>query len=1001
MCSCKYLENASKTVFLLPLLLGFALLALSPQAARAQFTVEGQVTDAATGKSLPGVNVFEEASGRGTSTDADGHYRLELPGDDATLSFSFVGYLTKDVEVSAGSGPVNVALSKDVAELSEVVVSGMATSVERANLANAVATVNAADLAGTTDPQTLSGALQGKVPGVSITSQSGAPGGGFNVQLRGISTLGAGSSQPLYIIDGVYVNNSSISTGRSSIDGAGGGSQDNTASRLADLNPDEIASVEILKGPSAAAIYGARANAGVVIITTKKGVEGPTQVNFSQDLGFNTALNLLGRPAWTPQKIERVFSDPDRAALEKQRLAEARANGNMRHYEEELYGNTGMISNTKLSLSGGSGDTQFYVSGNLKREEGIIKNTGFNRRSLRANLDHDLTDRIHVASRSNYLNTSSERGFTGNQNGTGASLGYSLAYTPSYAQLYPNEEGSYPGNPYFADNPLAIAEHAVNEQQVNRFLQSLALEANLYTADNLSLELSLDGGLDYLTSQSLVFLPRFLQHQRSRSNPGDLIRGQESNLNTNLQGFLVLNSQVGDFNLTTQAGVTRFSEQQNRQLTRGQGLAPGQTNVEQAQVQSVFDQQIVEVTDLGLVGQQEMNWSDKVIATLGARFDKSTLNAAQNDFYFFPKASLAVNVANFDFWSIAPVSQLKLRAAYGETGGLPNFGETFEVLNGVNIGGGLGSTISTRGVDPNLRPETAQELEVGADLSLLDDRVAITATYYNKTIDDVILDLQPAGATGISAIATNAGALRNRGVEFELGVAPLQWENFSWYSTILYWQNDSEIMELDIPAFTQGGFGPSLGTYYFAEGYSPSTIVGTPATPDADAPFTVYGNAQPDFQMSFSNDFTLFENFNLSFLVSWSHGGDNINLSTFLTDLGGTTFDWNGDNDGDGVPNGQDRAEGAGAFVQDASYVKLREAGLYYNVPQSFLGDLFGEAPRNLRVGVSGANLLLFSDYPSYDPEVSVLGTQPVQQGVEITPYPSSRRVIFTVQLGL
>lgn len=294
-------------------------------------------------------------------------------------------------------------------------------------------------------------------------------------------------------------------------------------------------------------------------------------------------------------------------------------------------------------------------------------------------------------------------------------------------------------------------------------------------------------------------------------------------------------------------------------------------------------------------------------------------------------------------------------------------------------------------------------MELGTDVSALDGSIALEATYYRKTVDDIILDRDNEVSTGITTIATNAGTLRNTGIELGLSVLPVDRENFSWFSRTLFWQNDSEMTDLTIPAFTTGGFGAALGTYYIGEGFSPTTIVGTPATPDAEVPFTVYGDAQPDFQMSFSNSFTLFQDLELSFLFHWSRGGENINLSRFLSDIGGTTDDWNEDHDGDGVPNGLDRTDmfgpGAAQFVEDASYVKLREASIYYTLPSSVLDTAFNGALRNVKLGLSGSNLLLFSDYDSYDPEVSVFGTQAVAQSVEVTPYPSSRRLTFHLRL--
>ncbi len=989
-------------------LAGLLFLLLLPGSAWAQFTVEGTVTDESTGETLVGVNVLAVEARVGVVTDETGSYQIDLPGNSATLRFSYVGFKQQEFEVTPQTGTLDVAMEPDVANLEELVVTGLASSVKRENLANAVTKIDADQIAGNVDPTTLDGALQGKLAGVNITSQSGAPGGGINVQMRGISTLGAGSSQPLYIIDGVYVNNSQISTGRSSVDGAGGASQDNSANRLSDLNPEEIESIEVLKGPSAAAIYGQRANAGVVIITTKRGESGRTRVNFSQELGAVSALNLLGVASWSEDKIDLIYGEGTAAAArEKERFNQARQNGTLTDYEDELYGNVGLTRNTQLEISGGNQQTQFFVAGGLKDEDGIIENTGFSRKTIRANIDHRLSDRVRVASRSNYIYSDSDRGFTGNQNSTGGSVGYTLAYTPTYAQLQPDEDGNFPDNPYFAENPLRLVEEATNNQEISRILQSFSLNADLLQGERASLSLELSGGLDYLNSNSTVHFPPFFQFQQAQSNPGDVIQGKEDNFNTNMQGFLVYNqtleSDAGLFSLTTQGGFTRFTQNEDRQLVRGRGLAPGQLNPLNGQIQEIFSQQFVEIVDIGYVGQQEVNWDDKLIGTVGARFDRSTLNAKQEDFYFYPKGSLAINLHNFDFWSFDSVDQMKLRAAYGETGGLPEFGATFSALNSVNIGGGLGSTVSPRGIDPDLDPERARELEFGTDVGVLNGRIALEATYYRKIVDDIILDRENPVSTGITTIATNAGTLKNTGIELGLSVSPVRQENFTWFSRTLFWSNSSEMTDLTIPAFTTGGFGAALGTYFIGEGFSPTTIVGTPATPDEEVPFTVYGDAQPDFQMSFSNSFTLFQNLEFSFLLHWSKGGENINLSRLLSDIGGTTADWNEDHDGDGVPNGLDRTDmfgpGAAQFVEDASYVKLREASIYYTLPSRILDSAFNGALRNVKLGLSGSNLLLFSDYDSYDPEVSVFGTQAVAQSVEVTPYPSSRRLTFHLRL--
>src|SRR6056297_1344772 len=261
-----------------------------------QFTLNGTVIDAESEEPLFGVTVVDTETGDGAATDINGQFSLDLPGNATTLRVTYIGYLTKNVEVeSNGTSIVElvIELAPDISRLDEVVVTGLASTVKRSNLANAVSTVSSKELAGTTIGQSLDNSLSGKIAGVNINANGGSPGGGINVQLRGISTLGAGSSQPLYIIDGVYVNNDAIANGRFLTTGANSFAEDNAANRLADLNPDDIASIEVLKGASAAAIYGQRANAGVIIITTKQGRAGSTQISIKQDVGFNSPLNLL------------------------------------------------------------------------------------------------------------------------------------------------------------------------------------------------------------------------------------------------------------------------------------------------------------------------------------------------------------------------------------------------------------------------------------------------------------------------------------------------------------------------------------------------------------------------------------------------------------------------------------------------------------------------------------------------------------------------------------
>ena len=320
-----------KKLYLFSLL---SMLLISAQLYAQDIRVSGRITEEGSGEGLAGVNVIIQGTTTGTISDIEGNYVLTAPRG-ATIVFSFVGFLTQSV--IADQETINVVLKQDVTNLEEVVISGLATTVKRTNLANAVATVDQEQLTGMTTQQTLDNAMYGKIPGVNMNANGGAPGGGINVQLRGISTLGAGSSQPLYIIDGVYVDNSAIRTGRTQVNGASGGqttaTQDNASNRIADLNPDDIERIEVLKGPSAAAIYGTRANAGVIIITTKKGSRGAPKIRFSQDLGFAKGQNFQNFDDWNPEKISAFWGDGDRGQAELAAYNAAVAKGRVTDWE--------------------------------------------------------------------------------------------------------------------------------------------------------------------------------------------------------------------------------------------------------------------------------------------------------------------------------------------------------------------------------------------------------------------------------------------------------------------------------------------------------------------------------------------------------------------------------------------------------------------------------------------------------------------------------------------
>lgn len=969
---------SSKKLFLLVLL-------IFPLAMVAQ-TVTGKITKEGTNETVPFVNIVEKGTNNGAVSDIDGNYTINLTTTPATLVFTSLGFTTNEITTSGGT--VNVTLAESAAALDEVVVTGLGSSIKRKNLANAVSTVSAEELVGTTGQTSVDGALYGKITGVNITASSGAPGGGFALRLRGVSSIN-GNNQPLIIVDGVYINNVEIPSGLRFASGANRPNEENSSNRLADIDPNDIADIEILKGSSAAAIYGQRGNAGVIIITTKRGQGGKTRISFKQDVGITRIANPLGLRPWTRQSVVETFGEDEALRYD----ATIAANGALFDYEDEIYGETGFITETSLSATGGDDKTKFYVGGSYRDEEGIIKRTGFDRFSIRTNVDHRLSDVFDFTSTTNYVRSNSSRSFTGNENEGGLSYGYTLAFTRPWNNLFPDENGNYPNNPNYPGNPLDTRDRATNEDQNNRIIQGLTLNTKLFSNDTNRVKLVLSGGLDYLANETYVYVPEDHQGQVASGQLGFVAQGKNNFTQINSQAIAIWNHNAleGDLDLTTQIGQTFLQQQANVVNSIGTQLAAGQTNVSQSVNQNII-QFLSDEQDFGYFGQIEGNYKDQFIGTIGYRLDKSTRNGDPNKFYGFPKASLAVNLNNFGFWTAENINQLKLRAAYGETGSPAGFGATFTSLGANNIGGNSGQSIGGLRGDPNVEPETASEFEVGFDLGILNSRINLEATYYNKNVEDLILSRALPASSGFTTETTNLASLKNEGVELALRADVLDTENVRWNTGILFYLNRSEVTRLDVPAFAQpgAGFGTGLGTFFIEEGQPVTQLVGR-----VDGELQQVGDVEPDFQMSFNNNFTFFKNVDLSFLLQWKKGGENLNLSRFLTDLGQTSPDLE-------TPEGQARLEqpaNALRFVEPAGYVRLREAAIYYRVPSASVKSAFGETVDAVKLGFSGRNLFTITDYSSYDPEVSVNGGAGLSSGIEVTPFPSSRQFYFHLNI--
>ncbi|CAM1353829.1 SusC/RagA family TonB-linked outer membrane protein [Tenacibaculum ascidiaceicola] len=961
-------------------------------------TIKGKIVGV-NGESIPFANIIEKGTTNGTTSNENGEFSLNVKKLPTIVTISSLGFVTIEKNVVNTNTFLQVTLREDSDVLEEVVISGLASTVKRKNLANSVATISAEKLAGVAPPQTLDGALAGKFTGAVITSNSGAPGGGLSVKLRGITSIN-GNSQPLYIIDGVYVDNSSISSGglntvSQASTGGNASSQDNATNRIADINPNDIESIEILKGASASAIYGSRGAAGVVIITTKSGKTGKARVNFSQSVGFNEIINLQGQRKWTEELVESQF--PGEGVL----YTAAKNAGRLRDYEKELFGEKGIITKTNLSLSGGSEKTTYFAGFSRSQENGIVKNTGYDKTSVRLNLGHQLNEKMKISLSSNYINSSADRGFFNNDN-SGATVGVALTATRPWDYLLPDANGNYPDHPNNSSNPLQTRDLMTNNERIKRFIVGGSYEYDIYRNDNSSLKFVAKAGTDHYTLTATVIFPKELQFMRPDNGGinGLTAISNTVNTNSNYSAFLVHNFNTkNDLRFTTQAGLTNEQFSQNVVRVTATDLIASETNVDQSANQNV-NQFRLEQEDFGFYVQEAINYQNKIIATLGIRGDKSTNNGDPNELFYYPKASLASNLHNFKFWGEKKgFNRLKLRGAYGEAGTFAAFGSLYTIYGNTSIDGNVGIVVPITRGNAKIKPERQKELEVGFDAGFLNDRLSLEFTYYKKDVEDLLLTANTEPSTGYTTEWVNAGELQNKGFEIGLNAKVFDSEDFTWDSGVSWYRNRSKMTKLNVPTFNLGGFGNSLGQFQIEEGKSVTQIVGTtgPGTP-----VVKLGDAEPDFQMSFNNTLK-YKNISLSFLWHWKKGGDNINLSKLLSDFGGTSNDYDEITlDPDGViPNGTYRinnglfAGNARPFVEDASYLRLREVGLYYSFDKEVLDNVFSGAVSSLKIGFSGNNLVNIFDYNSYDPEVSNFGGNGLSTGVEVTPFPSSKRYMF------
>lgn len=992
-----------------------ALLSCGAFSASAQVTVSGTVSDG-NGISLPGVNVSIQGTTQGTATDIDGQYTITaLSSEPVTLVYRFIGYRTERRVVEATSGTVteNVTLRDDILGLDEVVVTGASAETERRQLGNAISTVGGDELgnSGATD---LTGALSGKVPGALIQQTSGSPAGGISVKLRGTSTINSGA-EPLYIVDGVIMDNSS-----NELVAVGSGGVQN---RLVDINPNDIERVEVIKGAAAAAIYGSRASNGVVQIFTKRGQSGAPRITFTSSIQ-GSALRKKIRLNEAPFEWANPTDNSDLTKVPVERFGD--------EYQDYVFQN-GLGTEQYLSVSGGQGDTSYFLSGSYFFNEGIVRNSDFERTTLRLRVGQQLASWVRVDVGAGITKSASNDIPTGGGGFFDGAI-TTIQFIPGTVDASPNEFGEYPapGNAFFG-NPYEVVDRYQFTQDIDRTNASV----NVTLTPVSGLTATLVGGYDTYSQAARGFKPVGTVAQAN----GFATRGDLNRTLYNTDATIAYQTDLtAGLSSTSSIGGTYQYDRAESLINSANNLGPIVETVDGGTITGSSDR-VSERSLFGAYAQQTLGYDERFFLTVAGRVDGSSVFGEDAGTQFYPKVSASYVLSEETFWKDnvgSTVDFFKLRASYGQAGNQTGIGayERFTNYNPVPFNGQTGLIPSTALGNQDLEPERQTEFEVGADLAFLQGRLGAEFTYYHQTIDNLLLQRTLAPSTGATTRIENAGQLTNKGVELMLRGNVINQGDLNLDVTAIYSRNRNEVTELNGSAFAIGGNfgaqwaieGQPLGVFYwraYARDENGDLLLTPGGLPqaergdqvdvsdpdsyvvqrDADGQPTgtllrvIVGDPEPDWTGSITTnlDYKAF-----SFRMQWDavQGFDVFNWNRRNLDRhnyrGGYEYGLELE-EGSTIPKGTANARGSGLiteeYLEDGSFVKLREVSMAYKFTPR-LANVQG-----LELRLTGRNLFSFDDYRGYDPEVSVQGRDTGVTGFDFGAVPIPRQVTFGATL--
>ncbi len=997
----------------------------------AQAPVTGKVVDEQNA-GIPGVTVSVKGKTRGTTTDATGNFRVEASQDE-TLVFSYVGYVSQEMQVGSRTN-FSVTLMPDTKSLDELVVVGYGT-VRKSDLTGSVSTIKG-DAIREMPVTSVDQAIQARAPGVQVTQSSAAPGGGISIRVRGANSINSGS-EPLYVIDGfpMYPDNGALA--------AGGNRQASNA--MASINPNEIESIEILKDASATSIYGSRGSNGVVLITTRRGKEGQSRVDYEGSYSTQTIARNID--VLSGADYGRYLNLLEKSQGGSPRFTDAQLNeiGQGTNWVDAIT-RTGGLSNHQLSFTGGNKSMRYAVVGNYLGNQGIIKNTDFKRYGFRLNLDNDFLNGRATLSNSWSYNRTSSSNVPTDRGGPGGIIITALGLDPTVPVYNDNGQYNYPSyDQRFNINPLAEAMEGVDQDNTNRLFGTTALTFRIL--EGLQFRTSI--GADIVTAERNTFYNNrtFLGRQNGREL-------QKANRNVNS----VLNENILSYNKLVAPGQTLdatlgYTYQQERNLfnaiaTRGlPSDDPLSVNLQNGSKPQIPFSGRQDWQLESLLGRINYNFKDRYLLTVTVRRDGSSRFGPNNKWATFPSGAVAWRVVNEKFFENTGFGRVfndfKFRASYGVTGNsqIPVYRSVgglvpYNYVFGGNLVAGYGPN---RIANPDLKWESTAMLDLGLDVALLNNRLSMTFDVFSNKTSDLLLDVSIPQSTGFSTILLNSGSLTNKGLEFSTNYKVISNKSLNWdlSGNISFLRNKITSLGQSTPFFansTSGHLGV-FGSWVEAgnpigvwkgykydglfqtdeEGKTFAAKAGYPKYEDlnGDGKYTsedyqIIGNPNPKFIWGLNSNLK-FNNFDFTVFFRGVQGNDVRNLQQSemgdgvqkINQVANILDDsWTPTNTNASRPVVDGRRDfisfrRSSFFVQDGSFVRLQNLVLGYTLP------LQNKFVRSARFYASGQNLFLISKYKGFDPEVNNQGQNNLNRGDDYDAYPRARMFTLGVNLGL